>query len=602
MVARNIFCPAALAALLSVASLGMAQPLPYVSIWDDLPEAARHGPLGTVNPDARQGGVMRMGARGTFDNFNPHAARGVSPMLMALTFESLGEDVPGPFTAVRGLLAETFDVADDGKSMVVTLREAARFSDGTPVTAADVVYSFKALTQEATPWYRSYYQGIESVEAIDRRSVRFNFRRSDNRELPLIAAQLPVLPAAWGKNHNLGDPVKTPIPGSGPYRVKAAKMGTSIEYERNPDWWGRDLPINRGRYNVDGYRVEYYRDSTVMREAFFAGDIDYFIESTIKDWMNAYDVPAVREGRIVRLSAAQPHPVGMIGVFFNMRRSPLNDINVRRAVQTMFDFQWLNRALFYNAYVRTQSFFTGTAYAAADPMGDAEKACLASLPGINPADYARLATLPAGSERARMRRAIGLLAKAGYRLKDGKMIDKTGRPLTLKLLTQSPVASRLYGHWIKQLSRIGVTLELELVDQTQYVSRLRRFDYDMIHSMVRQSNNPGNEQRNFWSSAAADRVGSRNVAGVKMPAVDALIDKIARPRSKDDLLASCRVLDRLLTNQVIVTPGWTSDKTNIAWWKDRVVPSPALKAGEGFGFTAWSMTDKALAQDAALKH
>lgn len=572
-----------------------ASPEPCVGIWHGCMEKEALAPASNADVAAPRGGMLTMGAVGAFDSFNSFAPRGIAAALSGYVYETLGSALDGDSTRMRGLLAESFDLAQDRSSMIVTLRKEARFADGHPVTSEDVVYTFEALMKEASPTYASYYRDVKKVEALDERRVVFTFAGTENRELPLIVAQLPVLPAHWWRGRSLGEPQKEPMPGSGPYRPDTWQMGREVVYRKNDDWWGRNLPANAGRYNFETIRVEYYRDFTVMREAFFAGRLDYYPERTIKDWHLAYDVPAVRDGKIERREFAFERVFGMSGLFFNTRRAHLADRRVREALALLFDFEKLNRGLFYNAYRRSDSFFSGSPLRAVDPMTPEESALLASLPGMTPERLARLSGPLASASaaeglpsRERLRRALSLFKEAGWTLRNGKLVNAQGTPLTLDLPLSQASSQRLYAGWRSDLARAGIELRIRLLDQTQYVSTVRQRDYDLVFSTVRQSENPGNEQAYFWGSAAADQTGSRNHAGIRDAAVDALNERIARPASEDDLRTSVRVLDRVLLDGWYVVPGWYGDASRVAWWRERITPpSVPFDPKRGTDLTTW---------------
>ncbi|MDO5531792.1 extracellular solute-binding protein [Sutterella sp.] len=561
-----------------------AAPRPVLGIWDDAAPGA-DGPLPRVDPASPRGGTLRTGAVGTFDSFNPFAPRGVKAALLSLTYDRLGESVSGDEFIIRGQIAETFDTAPDRRSMTVRLREGVTFSDGSPVTAADVVWSFEALMRDASPTFRSYWREVEGAKALDGRTVRFTFRTDGNRELPLITAQIPVLPSRWWQGRNLGDPLKTPMPGTGPYRIADRRLGERLVLERVRDWWGDGLPANAGRWNFDRIEVEYYRDWTVMREAFFAGNMDYYIERTIKDWKMGYDVPAVRSGAIARAEVRTQSAFGFSGIFMNTRRPVLADRRVREALSLMFDFEAVNRTVFFGAYDRCMSYFTGTRFEAADPMTPREREILSGLPGITPEVVNIYEKLPdlgaaAGNPRARLRRALRLMQAADWKLGKGVLRNAAGEPFRLTMLLSSASIQRVLSRWANDLRQLGAELELTLVDQTQYVNRLRHYDFDLVLATARQSVNPGNEQQYFWGSRAAGEPGTRNYSGIRDPAVDRLIESIARPASREDLLAHVRVLDRLLRCGHYAVPGWLSRTSRIAWWRDRIEP-PRGRVPEG---------------------
>ena len=567
---RTLVVAAANAPLLCL-PLAWASPVNILGIWPD----DRLTPEDWFDPASARGGQLRMGAVGTFDSFNAFAARGMSAGLLGLTYDSLGESPAGDDLLMRGFIAETFDVSDDRMSMTVVLREQAQFSDGYGVTAQDVVWSFKALMKDASPTYRSYYRDVVSVRALDNRTAKFDFKTADNRELPLIIAQMPVLPEHWWRGRNLGEPQKDPMPGTGPYVPVQYRMGQQLVLQRVKNWWGDRFEFCRGRWNFDTVRLEYYRDFTVMREAFFAGELDFYAERTIKDWKLGYDVPAVRDGRIQRAEIQTHSAFGMSGIFMNTRKPILADRRVREALTMLFDFEWVNHSIFFDAYDRCESFFTGTRFAASDPMTAQERVLLHSLPGLSRSDLQRMETLPVIAKalpRTKLRSALALMQDAGWQLRDGKLLNASGQALKLTLILSSPSMSRIFSRWSQDLSRLGITLELAIVDQTQYINRVRAGEYDLLLATIRQSANPGNEQQYFWGTKAAEEHGSRNYAGIRSSAVDALCTLISRPKSKTELNVAVRVLDRVLRCERYAIPGWYSQTARIAWWKDRIEP------------------------------
>lgn len=586
-----------LSALLFLSGSLQAAPAEVIGMWDE-PVTLEKTTLGS--DPAPKGGELRLGSVGNFDNFNPFAPRGICASFVGLTYETLGEAERTEDYIIRGFLAESFDIADDRLSMIVKLRPEARFSDGVEITSADVVWTFNALVKDANPVFRNNYRDIAGLEAVDTKTVRFTFKNGDNRELPLVAAMLPVLPSHWWQGKNIGEPQKTPMPSSGPYKIEAWNMGSTLTLKRNKDWWAQNLPQKEGRFNFDTIKVDFYRDQTVMREAFFAGNIDFFAEGTVKDWNLGYDIPAVREGKIQRADVQIPGVYGMQGLFMNTRRPVLADIRVRRALQMLFNFERINKTVFFNSFNRPVSFWTGSeTMAARDPMTEAEKAILAKLPGINPSDYETLPKLQShkttADSRKAMRNALGLLKEAGWTLKDGVLKNAAGETMRLELILNSPSLTRNFSAYALDLARIGIKLDLVPLDQTQYYNRIRHFDYDLLLNFIRASSKPGNEQQSIWSSKSADQMGSRNYAGIQKPAVDMLLDAISKPRSREDLSNHVRVLDRILQNDVYVIPGWYSQTGHLAWWKDKVQP-PGNRPPEAQrnNIFSWHSTQKAL--------
>ncbi|MDO5537041.1 MAG: extracellular solute-binding protein [Desulfovibrionaceae bacterium] len=594
---RAVLLPLLLTLLLAClpAEAARAEFEPMIFIWNDLDSARMRerasAPLPYARPDAPRGGLLRLTASGTFDSFNCFGPRGLAAVWLRLTWEPLA--VPDGYAegGMRGLLAEGFEVAPDRSWVTVRLRPEARFQDGRPVTAEDVRFSFDALTREGSPAYRVYYAGVRGVEVLSPLEARFVFRENPARELPLIVMQLPVLPKHWWEGRSLAEPLGEPMPGSGPYRLASWEPGQSLVYERDPSWWGRDLPVSRGMYNFDTVRVDYYRSMDVAREAFLAGQADVYQERTMRSWVSAYDTPAVRDGRIVREEIVQDRPQGMSGIFLNTRREIFRDARVRRAVALCFDFEWINRALFHNACARSESFFSSSPLAARGHPEGRELALLEEFRDrLAPEVFGPLPVWPAsdgsGSIRGRLPEIVRLFEAAGWRLERGRMVDAKGRPFRFSVIMVSPSMLRVLMPLRRNLERVGVTMDIDRLDQTRYVNRVRSFDFDAVMGSVRQSVNPGSEQRGFWGSAAAAAPGSRNYAGISDPAVDALTERLVAASSKDDQIAAARALDRVLRHGFYAVPGWYSPSIFCARWKDRVA-RPENGPREGLALWSW---------------
>lgn len=547
-----------------------------------------------VRPDAPKGGTLRMGSIGTFDSFHPFIMRGMPAAQVSLTYETLGESNRNEDFAIYGLLANSFELAPDRSWLICRLHPEARFSDGKPLTADDVAFTFRALVEHGSPFYRDYYAQVAGVDVLDAHTVRFRFATRDNPELPVIVAQLPVLPAHWWQGRDFSTPQREAAPGSGPYRVREHRPGASITYERVPGWWGERLPINRGRYNFDVVRCDYYRDVTVARQAFLGGEFDLWSESTIKDWAESYDVPAVRDGRIVREEIPHGRTEGMSGFIFNTRQPRFADVRVRRAVAMAFDFEWTNKAMFHGAYLRCPSYFTNSEFAAPPRPGEGELALLEPLRDkLDPAVFGQAPRPTAGDgsgdTRPRLREALGLLREAGWDLRDGALRNARGEQLRFTLLLSSKGLERVVLPYRRNLERLGIAMDVQVADQTQYVGRIRAFDFDMMYATLRQSNSPGNEQRSFWTSTAAERPGSRNYAGIRDAAVDALVERIVAAPDRTTLTDAVRALDRVLLHGAYVVPGWYSDKLRVAHWKTRVA-HPATPPRGGMDVHTWWAT------------
>lgn len=564
-----------------------------LGIWDETEDLQKIEKR--ILPIVPKGGLLRMSALGSFDSFNPFAARGIRGAYIHLTYETLGQSVSGEDFLMQGLLAKEFILSNDRSFMLVVLNENARFADGKPVTAYDVVYTFNALMKEASPHYRAYYAQVKNVEAKGTHEVLFTFAESHNRELPLIICQLPVLPAHWLKGKNLGEPLTEVIPASGPYKVKEYTMGSRLVLERRKDWWGEKLPINQGYYNFDTISVDYYRDVTVAREAFFAGSVDFFMENTIKDWKNAYDVPAVRNGNIVKKEQKIRRNNGMGGLFMNTRHEVLADKKVRQALNYVFDFEWANRALFYNAYERFTGVFTGSPLSAPLLPSEEEKKVLAEY--AHELDSSIWEALPtnfktdgSGRNAEGLRKALALLEEAGWTLKNGVMQNKQGKQLQLTMILSSQQLQRVYVPFQKNLQRLGIKLDIQLIDQTQYIGRIRAYDFDLVYAMVPQSQSPGNEQRQFWGSKAANTQGTRNLAGIQDKVIDDIIEKLIAAPTEKEWKTYVAVLDRLIQHGSYFIYGWYSPNMRFAWWQNKICP-PSKGLQYGIDLMAWYASD-----------
>ncbi|HKJ94595.1 MAG TPA: extracellular solute-binding protein [Gammaproteobacteria bacterium] len=527
-----------------------------------------------VNPDAPKGGTLRLAnvSASTFDSLNPfilkgNPADGLSYVYDTLMVQSLDE----PFTEY-GLIAKTVEVAPDRTWVRFTLRKSARFHDGTPVTADDVVFSFRTLKKEGHPHYRLYYRDVTSVEKNGPHEVTFHFRSGHNRELPLIIGQLPVLPKHWWKDRDFSSTSLEPPMGSGPYRVAKVEQGKRIVYQRVKDYWARDLPVNKGRYNADRITYDYYRDGTVALQALKAGEYDLRQENVAKNWATAYNIPAVKKGQLIKAEIHHSMPTGMQGFFYNTRREVFQDPRVREALAYAFDFQWTNKNLFYGAYKRTESYFSNSELASSGLPSDAELALLKpyrdQLPKrVFTQGYKAPTTAGDHSLRGNLRKALELLQKAGWHVNNGTMVnDKTGKPMRFEILLNSPSFERVTLPFVDNLKRLGIQASVRTVDPTQYQNRLNNFDFDMTVYVVGESLSPGNEQRQYWSCEAAKTQGSQNIAGICDPVVDDLIDKVINAPDRDSLITRVHALDRVLLWNFYVIPHWHLDYFRVAYW------------------------------------
>ena len=569
---RRLFLHAGTFALLLLTGLAEAAPQHALTLYGEKPKyPPGFAHFEYVNPDAPKGGTLRQAGFGSFDSLNPFINKGVAADDIGLVYDTLTTNsLDEPFT-VYGLLAEKIEKGPNNEWVRFYLRPEARFHDGEPVEAEDVVFSFETLISKGAPHYRGYYADVEKAVIESPRRIRFDFKHAGNRELPLILGQLPVLPKHWweGKDFATGS-MEAPL-GSGPYRIERAEAGRSVRYARVEDYWGKDLAVNQGFYNFDHINIDYYRDNTVALQAFKAGHFDYWLETSAKNWATAYDIAAVKDGRIIKEDIANHNPQGMQGFIFNTRRDRLPDARVREGLGLLFDFEWTNRQLFNGAYTRTTSYFDNSELASSGLPSKQELSILEPLRGQIPDQvFEKPFELPKtnadGIIRAQQRRAYELLTSAGWKIENDQMVDAEGKPVKLEFLLVQADFERVLLPYKRNLASLGIELELRRVDVSQYINRLRSRDYDMIVSGFGQSSSPGNEQREYWHSASADNPGSRNYIGLKDPAIDVLVEKLIASDSRDELITRTRALDRVLLSGHYVIPNWHIKTWRVAYW------------------------------------
>lgn len=576
-----------LAGMLGASPPAQAEPRHGVALHGEPKYPADFTHFDYVNPDAPVGGTLKLASQGGFDSFNPFIIKGSPAPGVGLVYESLmTASADEPFTQY-GLLAETVDIADDRRTVTFVLREAARFSDGTPVTSADVEFSFNTLKADGSPLYRYYYANVESLETPDERTVVFHLAEGVNPELALIIGQVPVLSKAYWADRDFTDSTLDIPLGSGPYVVERFETGRFVVYKRNPDYWGWALPVMRGQYNFERLRFDEYRDANVAVEALKSGAYDYRLENVAKTWATGYDIPARREGVFKTDSFPHHRTQGMQGFAFNLRRPQFQDPRVRRALALAFDFEWSNENLFYGQYTRTRSYFDNSELAAVGLPGPLELDVLEPLRGQIPdevftTEYQPPSTAGEGGLRANLREALTLLQEAGWTFKDRKLVNaQTGQPFAFEILLVQPDFERIVLPYIQSLERLGIDARARTVDQAQYINRLNEYDFDMVVSSWAQSESPGNEQREFWGTEAAQQPGSRNVTGLADPAVDALIEQLIAAPDRETLVARVRALDRVLQWQHLVVPHWHLAADRLAYWdkfgKPEVVPDSGVQ-------------------------
>jgi microcin C transport system substrate-binding protein len=548
-----------------------------------------------VNPDAPRGGTVRLAVEGTFDSFNPFIPKG-NP-IAGSSFETLlTGSADEPFTEY-GLIAETIEVPADRSWAIFTLRPQARWHDGKPITVPDVIWSLNTLKTKGQPFFRFYYGSVVRAEQVGLRRVKFTFAEKGNRELPLIIGQMPVLPKHYWETRNFESTTLEPPLASGPYRITSFEPGRYVVTERVKDYWGENLPVNRGQNNFDRIRYDFYLDDTVIRQALKSGEIDFRLENQAKAWALDYDVPAVRAGWLKKEEVRHFNPTGMQALVFNTRRDIFRDRKVRQALAHAFDFEWTNRNLFFGQYVRTQSYFSNSELAAAGLPGPRELEVLERYRGRVPEEvftqaYEAPASDGSGWPRANLRKAFALLSEAGWRIHDMRLVDeRTGRPFAFEILLASQGFERIVLPLVRNLERLGIDARVRVVDQAQYVNRLRSFDYDMMLSSWPQSNSPGNEQREFWTTKAAESPAASNYAGIKDPVVDELVELVIMAPDRESLVARTRALDRVLLSGHYVIPNWHVRVQRLLYWDRFSRPQVTPEAGTAISYW-WFDPDK----------
>ena len=526
-----------------------------------------------VNPDAPRGGRLRLAFPGAFDSLNPYNVKALSTAqgLVGNVYQSLmirSDDEP--FT-LYGLIAKTIETDPARDFVVFRLDPAARFSDSSPITSADVLFTFNLLKAKGRPQQRAAFSLVKGAEAPDPYTVRFDLTGAGDRELPLTLAIMPVLSAAHTDAAHFEDQTLQIPVASGPYRIAEVTPGQRLVLKRNPGYWARDLPVSKGLYNFDEIRIDYFRDATAMFEAFKAGLIDYRVEDDVTRWRSEYGFPAANDGRVITAAVANGLPKGVSGFAFNTRRPMFADPRVREALASLFDFEWIDANLYAGAYRRSEGFFDDSALSSIGrPASERERALLAPFPGAVRADVmegAWRAPVSDGSGRDRTiaHRAIEALERAGYRLDDGRLAGRDGAPLAFEITVKTREEERLALAYARNLARIGVTAGVRLVDDVQFQRRRSRFDFDMMPGTWTASPSPGNEQRGRWSSAAANAEGAYNIAGAASPAIDAMIAAILSAGGEDDFVAAVRALDRLLISGFYIVPLYYAPEQWIAY-------------------------------------
>ncbi|WP_459872209.1 extracellular solute-binding protein [Endothiovibrio diazotrophicus] len=586
----------ALLSLLFVLAVGRAVAAPALALGYEPKYPPGFDHFDYVNPDAPKGGTLTLSALGTFDSLNPFVLKGSSADgLSGLLFDTLmAQSWDEPFS-LYGLLAEDVELAADGLSVTFRLNPKARFHDGSPVTAEDVKFSFDTLmSEQAHPSYRLYWEDAKGAEVIDERTVRFTFKRKNPELHLIIASGLPIFSRHWLNGRPLDEVVLEAPIGSGPYRIEKYDLGMNISFQRDPDYWARDLNVRRGQFNFDRVAFTYFKDASVQLEGLKAGVFDAVLEYHSKKWAREYVGDKFDDGRIRKVIEPHRNPQGMQGFVFNLRRPIFQDIRTRRAIALALDFEWSNEKLFFGQYTRCASYFNNSEMAATGvPEGD-ELALLEPFRDQLPPElFTRSrelpSTAPPGSLRKNLRKAKQLLDQAGWKLRDGVLVNEQGERLSFEVILVQKGFERIVAPFAANLKKLGVEVSYRTVDLSLYERRVESFDYDMIVSGWGVSASPGNEQFGSWHSRSADQHGSRNLVGVKSPVVDALVDKLVYAPDRKALVAAAKALDRVLLWGDYVVPQWYIPYFRIAYWDKFGLPKtlPLYYGAESWMLTTW---------------
>jgi microcin C transport system substrate-binding protein len=560
-----------------------------------LMDQPKYGPdfkhLDYVNPDAPKGGTINLGAIGTFDSFNGFIIKG-DPAALSGLYDTLTAPTEDDALTEYGLIAESMEVAEDKSWVIYNLRPEARWHDGVPVTADDVVFTFNALIEKGNPQYRYYYSDVAGVEKLGDHRVKFQFKVAGNRELPVIMGQLAVLPKHWWEKRKFEDVLLEPPLGSGPYKLGKYDMGRSHTMVRVPDYWAKDLPINVGTDNYDNIRVTYFQDPEILMESFKAGAIDVRPnENSARRWVTQYDFPAVKDGRVIKEKIPDDTPVGVQGFVFNIRKPLFADPKVRQALSYAFDFEWLNKNLAYGEYVRTRSYFQNSEMEAKGTPSPEELEILNPLkdqipPEVFTTEFNPPKTDGSGNARENLAKASALLDEAGWKVENGKRV-KDGKVFQFEIIDDDPGGERTILPFAQNLQKLGIDATVRVVDSSQYQSRVENFDFDMTVRAWGVSPSPGNEQREYWGSHAASTPGSSNLIGISNPAVDKIIEQIVQAQTRHELIIRCTALDRVLQWNYYIVPMFNIAAFRVAYWNKFGIPEKRPDPLYGYGSSSW---------------
>lgn len=525
-----------------------------------------------ANPYAPKGGKLRLGTLGTFDSLNPYIVKGVAPGLIYYTTATLLEGAEDRSGESYAYAAESVELAPDRTWVIFRLNPNAKFNNGEPVTADDVIWVFETLKTKAVPMFRTYYKNISQAEKLDDRTIKFHFNNAADRELPLILGQIPILSKKFYETHKFEETSLTPPPSSGPYEIEKVKPGHAFVLKRVKNWWGASIPSQKGRHNFDKIKADYYLESNALFEGFKSGQYDLHQESIAKNWATAYTFPAFLEGHVKREELKHALSAGTVGLNFNTRRYPFSDIRVRKALTLLLNFPWINKHIFYGLYKRNESYFPNSDFEAKGPPTEEEIAILQPFQETLPKEVLTQSfVLPAPQTEADHRKlqeeALNLLKEAGYVLKDTVMVNaKTGKPLSFEVLIYDKSLEKIFLNYSLSVKRLGIQLRLRTLDTAAYQLRVDNLNYDMIYSGIPQSNSLGNEQRDYFGSERADMRGTRNFSGIKNPVADQLIEHLIVAPKYKSMMNHAKALDRVLLWNYYMIPAWNHNAVWVAYW------------------------------------
>ena len=535
-----------------------------ISVFDDAKYKENFEHFDYVNPDAEKGGTIRIGVEGSFNNLNPHTIKGITPIWLDTTRATLMAKSQDELLSQYCLIAESVEIPEDHSYIIYHINPQAKWEDGTPITAENIIFSLETLKQKGNPIEKMQYQDIKAAEKISELTVKFTFKNSNNRELLLVPGVIPIISESYYNEHELGQTTLSPPPSSGPYKIGRIIPGKLIEYKRNPDYWGKDLPVNKGRHNFDRVIFEYFMNDITAIEAFKAQEYDLRLEHVAKNWFTAYN----NIKNVVKINIKNKIPVGMQAYVFNTRKAKFADYRVRKALNYLFDFDWINDHMFFGMYKQGYSYFANTEYAAQGIPQNEELEILKKYQQQLPGELYSQEWKPVKIQNLRenLSYAKQLLEEAGWHIKEGNLVNATGEQMTIEFLSKYPAFERVGNAFAQNLERLGIKVTIRTLGSAEYSKRINDFDFDIIPSLFRSSPVPGSEQIAFWHSSVANIKGSNNIAGVADPIIDNILELLTAAQDKKSVIAAAHALDRVLLWSYYVIPQWYQEGFNVAYW------------------------------------